>query len=140
MAAIIGRHFEIGLLAKTLGEEAETVEEHLLPALQVGLIRAWQRGFAFDHDLVRKTLYRQVPTTRRRRLHGFIGHALETQRQAQTAQQLSNLAFHLTRSGDRQRFIQALGAAPQCRLRFSHDPNYATDILQNGCSLKPRCR
>ena len=105
-AAILGRQFEIGVLAEALGQDAESLEEDLSPAVQARLIRQDQRGFAFSHDLIREALYQQVPLTRRRRLHGLIGHALEARHQAQDAQHLSTLAFHFTRSGDRERGIR----------------------------------
>lgn len=106
-AAIIGRTFDIELLAETAGQEAEAVEESLAEAVQAHLIRAdGAGGFTFSHDKIRETLYEEVTSVRRRRLHSEIGRALEEQQEGweQTGtQRLAELAFHFARSGDRAR-------------------------------------
>lgn len=104
-AAVIGRQFEIDFLADVVGQEVEPVELLLAAAVQARLIRLEPRGFTFTHDMIRQVLYQQVPLIRRQRLHGFIGHALENRRQRRSAQQLGNLAFHFSHSGDRERGI-----------------------------------
>jgi predicted ATPase len=104
-AAILGRTFEVGLLAGVIGQDEEAVDEALLDAVRAGLLspRAdGADGYAFAHDKIRETLYEEVSTVRRRRLHGFIGRALE-QRGEDSAGDLAALAFHFTRSGDRAR-------------------------------------
>jgi DNA-binding CsgD family transcriptional regulator len=133
-AAILGRQFESELLAEILGEETETVEGHLLPAVEAGLIRPWQRGFAFGHDLIREALYQQVPITRAQRLHGVIGRAFEARQRTQTAQQLSNLAFHFTRSGDRRRGIRYAQSAAESALR-AYAPKEAMGHYQSALDL-----
>lgn len=103
-AALIGRTFEVTFLAEVLGQEAEAVEESLLAAVRAGLIREDSPGtFTFSHDKGRECLYTEVTSTRRRRLHGFIGRILETQADRGSAQHLADLAFHFTQSGDRRR-------------------------------------
>jgi ATP/maltotriose-dependent transcriptional regulator MalT len=103
-AAILGRTFDLPLLAEVAGQEEVVVEERLIPAVQAGLLRALPpETFAFSHDKIRECLYAQVMPTRRKRLHGFIGHALERRGDKQGAQHLANLAFHFARSGDRER-------------------------------------
>ena len=133
-AAIIGRHFEIGLLAEALGQEAESVEAKLSPAVQAHLIRHDRHGFAFSHDLIREALYQQVTSTRRQRLHGFIGHALEERHRTRDAQQLSNLAFHFTRSGDRERGIRYAQLAAEEALR-AYAPKEAIRHYQTSLDL-----
>lgn len=103
-AAIIGRAFELGLLAEAAGREPEPVEEHLRTAMQTGLIRArGETSFIFSHDKIRECLYLDVTAVRRGRLHGFIGRALEARTEPMDAQRLADLAFHFARSGDRAR-------------------------------------
>src|SRR5205085_11603512 len=80
IAAIIGRTFDLSLLAEVEGQEGEALEELLLEAVRARLVRADQKGvFTFSHDKIRETLYAEVSTSRRRRLHEAIGRVLEAQ-------------------------------------------------------------
>ncbi len=56
-AAVIGRTFDVELLAEALGQEAELVEERLKEAVQAYLIRVGETGsFIFSHDKIRECL------------------------------------------------------------------------------------
>jgi DNA-binding CsgD family transcriptional regulator/tetratricopeptide (TPR) repeat protein len=107
-AAIIGRTFDASLLADVAGQDAEKVEEQLRQAVQARLLRTDQGDvFRFTHDKIRECLYDEITALRRRRLHGFIGRALEARRERSAsvpgAQQVADLAFHFGQSGDRER-------------------------------------
>src|SRR5205823_3356785 len=103
-ASIVGRTFELELLADVAGLDAELVEERLHEAVRARLIRAGDVGcFTFSHDKIRECLYEDVTTMRRRRLHGVIGGALEARAAPMGAHRLAELAFHFARSGDRAR-------------------------------------
>jgi ATP/maltotriose-dependent transcriptional regulator MalT len=103
-AAILGRTFDLALLAEVEGQAAEEVEGRLLEATRAGLLRPLApETFTFSHDKIRECLYSQITPLRRKRLHGFIGHALERRTDQDSAQQLASLAFHFARSGDRER-------------------------------------
>src|SRR5439155_5689573 len=103
-AAIVGRAFDVALLAAVAGQEPEAVEEHLRAAARARLLRAdGAEAFSFGHDKIRECLYEEVTAVRRRRLHGLIGRALETQDEPAGPQRLAELAFHFARSGDRAR-------------------------------------
>jgi DNA-binding CsgD family transcriptional regulator len=106
-AALLGRTFDLTLLAQVGGQTEEAVEERLLEAARAGLLRAMTPTlFAFSHDKIRECLYSEVTPLRRKRLHGFIGQALETQMDQKSAQHLTSLAFHFSRSGDRERGLR----------------------------------
>jgi DNA-binding CsgD family transcriptional regulator/DNA replicative helicase MCM subunit Mcm2 (Cdc46/Mcm family) len=106
-AAIIGRTFDIALLAEVADQDREAVEEHLQKAGQARLIRSEQPGtFTFSHDTIRACLYDEMSSARRTRLHTLIGRRLELRLDHSDAHQLAELAFHFARSGDRE-----LGAA-----------------------------
>ncbi len=118
VAAIIGRSFELSLLARVEGQELEAVEKCLLAAERARLVRAEQAGrFLFSHDKIRECLYAEVSTSRRRRLHGSIGQLLEAsydQEQAMRTSHLAELAFHFACSGDQERGVHySLRAAAQ---------------------------
>src|SRR5204863_236891 len=104
VASIIGRVFDVSLLAEVEGQEIEAAEERLLVAARAGLLSADQKGvFTFSHDKIRETLYAEVSTSRRQRLHGAIGRALEARDNAKSSYRLAELAFHFARSNDRER-------------------------------------
>ncbi|MGA7670413.1 MAG: AAA family ATPase, partial [Nitrolancea sp.] len=115
VAAIIGREFEVTLLASAAGEPRGDVEERLKLPLRVALIeQVSETHYAFKHDKIRECLYSQVTPLRRERLHGFIGHALESHGAAHNAHVLAELAYHFARSGDRGKgAIYAIRAAEQ---------------------------
>jgi len=102
-AAIIGRTFDIALLAGVVDQDREAVEEQLQQAEQARLIRSEQAGtFTFSHDTIRACLYDEVSSARRTRLHTLIGRRLELRLDHRDAHQLAELAFHFARSGDRE--------------------------------------
>jgi predicted ATPase len=77
-AASIGREFDAALLAAVAELPLEQTEEWLRTACSAKLVRADPAGiFAFGHDKIRESLYEEVTAARRRRLHAFIGQALE---------------------------------------------------------------
>jgi DNA-binding CsgD family transcriptional regulator/tetratricopeptide (TPR) repeat protein len=115
VAAIVGRGFEPSLLAEVLRGDAEAVEARLAVAVAASLLRREGDGFAFAHDKVRECLYVAVTPTRRRRLHGAIGAALEGAGPA-GARRLADLAFHFTRSHDRARGAEYAGRAAEAAL------------------------
>src|SRR2546429_703906 len=103
-AAILGRTFAGSFLAEVMGKDEELVEEGLLTTVRAGVLRSdLPEMYTFSHDTLRECLYSEVTSTRRRRLHGFIGRVLEARLDQEDAQQLAQLAFHFARSGDRVR-------------------------------------
>ncbi len=126
IAAVIGRTFNVSLLAAVEGQEVEPVEEIILEAVHAGLVRVEQTGlFTFSHDKIRETLYAEVSASRRRRLHGIIGQALEAhcdQDGVTSILMLAELAFHFSQSGDRKRGVNySLLAAEQALRSFATD-------------------
>ena len=109
VAAIIGRTFDLALLAAVEEQEIETVEEYLHEAEQARLIQSTEMGaFMFCHDKIRECLYTEVSTSRRRRLHEAVGRTLEffyEQGILKSHTPLVDLAFHFTRSNDREQGI-----------------------------------
>jgi predicted ATPase len=83
IAAVVGRVYEPTLLALVASLDVERTEELLLIAVRAQLVRQGAEGaFAFAHDMVRETLYADVGSIRRRKLHQAIGEALEAHPQA----------------------------------------------------------
>jgi DNA-binding CsgD family transcriptional regulator len=101
-ASIIGRSFEVTLLAAVMGEETVTVERRLLNAQQARLVREVLPGtFQFSHDTIRECLYMQVGSAERQLRHEAIGRRLESSSADNSARRQAELAFHFARSPDR---------------------------------------
>lgn len=146
IAAIIGRTFDLELLAAIEAKEIEVVEEQLREATYTRLILDNQQGtLTFSHDNIRECLYAEVSTSRRRRLHGSIGHLLEERYASAkmlSVQHLAELAFHFTRSPDRAKGIKySQRAAVQALQTFAAEEamnNYRTALDLLGSEEKPR--
>jgi len=123
IAAIIGRTFDLSLLATVEGREAEGIEERLLEAEHARLVTTDQTGmFKFSHDKIRECLYAEVSASRRQRLHNAIGQTLEVRyekEQTKSIYQLAELAFHFTQSGDRIRGVTYSQLAAELALQSS---------------------
>lgn len=105
-AALLGRSFDVPLLAKVSAGDAEATEELLRTAARLRLLTAmpdWR--FAFSHDAIRTCLYDGINLTRRRHLHGQRGLLVEARGGTRDAHCLAELAFHFVRSGDQARGV-----------------------------------
>ncbi len=106
LAAVIGRQFDVALLAKI----AETSEDAVLDALDeataaalVSEVRGGAEQFTFRHALIRTTLYEELSATRRARLHQRVGEALEELVSTTPGARIEELAYHwlaATRAAD----------------------------------------
>jgi class 3 adenylate cyclase/tetratricopeptide (TPR) repeat protein len=93
-AAVIGRDFGRNLLTSVVDVDAEAVLDALEEAEDARLVAGTGgRGdrYNFVHALVRSTLYDEIPTTRRLRLHRRIGETLEA---GDIERHLDELAYH----------------------------------------------
>jgi predicted ATPase len=107
VAAVLGRTFDLRLLARVLDEDAEPVEERLLRAAERALLHSTAPGtFRFAHDTIREFLYARLPSTTRQRYHEAAGLVLERALERSISRQLAELAFHFARSADGRRALQ----------------------------------
>jgi tetratricopeptide (TPR) repeat protein len=97
LAAVIGRQFDVALLAKV----AETSEDAVLDALDeataaalVSDVRGTPDTFTFRHALIRTTLYEELTAPRRSRLHRRVGEALEDLTRTTPGARVAELAHH----------------------------------------------
>lgn len=105
-ASIIGREFDVSLLASVLERSAAELRAELLPVVEYGLLQSsigQPDRLAFVHALVREVLYESIEEARAAALHGRIGLALEALSEAdpaswQQAEQLPALAHHFHRA------------------------------------------
>jgi DNA-binding SARP family transcriptional activator len=94
-AGVIGRSFDLDVLAGAAGLDEDEVLDGLDPALAAGLVREDGIGrYLFGHALVRDAIYGSVGTTRRARAHARVAEALEG-----SADRESEIARHWLAAG-----------------------------------------
>ncbi len=96
IAAVIGRDFSLRVLQQVSGRDTDDVLDALEDCIEARLVdeRAGIGQYRFSHALVRETLYAQLRTSRRVRLHGHVGESLERAYAADLATHASELAYH----------------------------------------------
>jgi len=96
-ATVIGREFRLAPLGRATGVEGEALLEVIDQALVAGLIEPRPPAatvFRFAHGLVWKTIYADLGTAERARLHGAVGEAMEQIYEGELEGRLSELAHH----------------------------------------------
>jgi DNA-binding CsgD family transcriptional regulator len=96
VAAIVGREFSLSLLERIDGHSQIELLDLLDDAIRAHLVvegTALGR-FRFSHALVQETLYEELPSAQRVRLHQSVGRALEEASAGSPAPPLAELAFH----------------------------------------------
>jgi DNA-binding winged helix-turn-helix (wHTH) protein/tetratricopeptide (TPR) repeat protein len=97
VAAVIGREFSVALLGRVAGLAVERVLADLAEALAARVVDEAPGGlgrYAFHHALIRQTLYEELSTPERARLHARAGEALEAIAGADLEPHLDELAHH----------------------------------------------
>jgi len=99
-AAVIGREFGLDALERVTQIEGDRLLE-LIEEAEAARVIEEVRGerntigrYSFSHALIRETLYGELSTTRRVRLHKQIGETLESLYAADIDAHLSELAYH----------------------------------------------
>ncbi len=98
VAAVIGREFDLHLLQRASRLTPARLLEVLREAAAVGVIAelpATPRRYSFAHELVRETLYDDLPPARRLELHREVGRLLESVYEDDLDPHLSEIARHL---------------------------------------------
>lgn len=139
IAAVIGREFSLDVLARACAPRSEdTVVEALDAAIDARIVEESMSGvYQFTHTLVRVTLYDELRTGLRRRLHHAVGEAIETVHRRDVQPVLTDLAYHFRAAslgGDVERAIDYATRAGQSAdnaLAFED----ATALFQNALDV-----
>lgn len=158
-ASVIGREFEVPLLAAVVAAElpAAAVRDAVLQAideaLMVRLIEpieaqaapARLRRYRFVHSLVREVVYEGLGTSRQAQLHARVGAALE--RMGPAGARPSELAHHFANAGDAENAVRyATAAAEQATAVMAYEAaaasyELALSVLGTAAETAPRrCR
>jgi class 3 adenylate cyclase len=96
-AAVIGRTFDLGLLAKLVEIGETELLDELEQAVGASLLAESTEKvgrFSFAHALISRTLYDGLGATRRARMHQLVAEALEDLYGTDSEEQLGELALH----------------------------------------------
>ena len=126
-ASVIGRGFDLAVLAGVAGAEEDDVLDALDPAVAAGLVREEAIGsFLFGHALVRDALYGGISATRRARAHARVAEALEAD-----PARVSETAWHWLSAGPpaaARAWRAAAAAAADARRVHAHEQ--AAELLR----------
>ncbi len=121
-AAVIGRDFRVGTLARVAGCDHQSLIELLdvarAPGLVVEVPGAIGR-FRFTHGLIRETLYAELETADHIRLHRKAGEALH-EVHGEDPEHLAELAYHFAQAapgGDAERALEYAARAGREAMR-----------------------
>jgi eukaryotic-like serine/threonine-protein kinase len=98
VAAVLGREFDLHLLQRTSGLTPARLLAVLREAAAVGVVAelpSTARRCTFEHELMRETLYEDLPPARRLELHHEVGRLLESAYGDDLDPHLSEIARHL---------------------------------------------
>jgi class 3 adenylate cyclase/tetratricopeptide (TPR) repeat protein len=109
-AAVVGRVFWVGAVARLGGSQ---VEEQLEGLIEKGFARerdtsaiAGERELIFHHSLTRDVAYESIPRGRRREAHGLVIDWLEAATAGRDEEFAEILANHATRAEDAERVVR----------------------------------
>jgi class 3 adenylate cyclase/tetratricopeptide (TPR) repeat protein len=128
VAAVIGRDFDLRVIAATTTLSPERIIDALAESERGGVIaedRNQPGTYAFAHDLVRATLYEDLPTTRRMELHRTVGGELEDMFREDLEPHLAEIAHHLAQAapiGESERAVDySVRAADRARAVLAYE-------------------
>jgi DNA-binding SARP family transcriptional activator len=116
LAAVVGRRFESAVLERIGELHGETLEQALDEAAAARLVREEPRApgrYAFAHALIRQTLYEELSSARRVRLHARVAAALEEL----DAADVGTIAHHLYEAAPAGQAQQAIAYARRAAAR-----------------------
>jgi DNA-binding SARP family transcriptional activator len=132
VAAVVGREFDLDLLERVADLDGIDVLSALEEGVDAQLVREEPGSpgrYGFAHPLVRETLYEELSTTRRVRLHAAVADALERAYAGEPEAHLAEIAVHRLAGSARdvRRAVDvALRAARQCLAQLAYDEAAAT--------------
>ncbi len=99
VAALVGRVFDVDVVARACGLDVDRTIEILEAALATRLVVAeGPEQYRFAHAIVTETLYGDLSPARQARLHGRVGEATETAYTADLEPHYTALAHHYGRA------------------------------------------
>ena len=121
LAAALGRDFSLSLLVEASDLEADTVVVAVDELWRHRIVREFQDGYDFSHDLLRDAAYAMVSPPRRWLLHRRLAQALELMQAGGSDAVAAQLAEQYRLAGNRERaLVYYLQAADATASVFAH--------------------
>jgi DNA-binding SARP family transcriptional activator/tetratricopeptide (TPR) repeat protein len=96
VAAVLGRDFELAVLAEVADVTPQRTLAMLADAVAAGIVEEGESGrYTFTHALFREVLYRELAPDRRARLHQQAGESIERLFAPGPGARLADIAHHL---------------------------------------------
>jgi predicted ATPase len=112
VASVIGRDFELSLLAAASELDEDTLLDVLDQACDATLIENVEGNrYTFVHALIEHTLYDSISPARRARLHRGVAEAIEAQIRGRTEGRAAELAYHWAQAAVPEDLNKAVGYA-----------------------------
>jgi DNA-binding CsgD family transcriptional regulator/tetratricopeptide (TPR) repeat protein len=102
VAAVHGRHFGAREIAAAMNADVQSVLTIVEPAVQAGIVQSSadaSGSYQFTHALIRETIYEDLPTVERLRLHALAGDALTAVHSGHMEPALTRIAHHYHQAG-----------------------------------------
>lgn len=100
VAAFIGERFGLSELSAAVRRTVEDLTTRLGEAIRSGILAGDERGFRFEHTLVREVLRDATPPERRREIHRDLAAVLEDHYASDPNEHAMEIASHLIGAGD----------------------------------------
>jgi class 3 adenylate cyclase/tetratricopeptide (TPR) repeat protein len=122
-ASVLGQAFMFDDLQQVDGRPEAEIERALEEAVAAGLVReAGNDSYAFNHNLIQQSLYAELSSRRKRRLHVAAGDTLERASPVVRERRLAELALHFQKAGAPERALPyTMLVGDRAAAAFSHD-------------------
>ncbi len=139
VAAAMGREFDVDVLQQVAGiDEDELIEalEHAARARLVTEVQGATGRFAFTHALIRETVYDELSSPRRVRLHSRLAEVIERiTPDGASESRLAELAYHFTQAASAGFIDKAVEYATRAGDQASHALAHEEAIRLFGMAL-----
>jgi class 3 adenylate cyclase/tetratricopeptide (TPR) repeat protein len=110
LAAVIGRDFDVGLLATVAQVDEDEVIDLCDAAVAAAVLQTTDRAdrYTFAHALIEHTLYVGLSPARRARAHRAVAEAIESVARPDDAERVGELAHHWNAAGEPTASVKAL--------------------------------
>jgi DNA-binding CsgD family transcriptional regulator len=132
VASVLGREFTVSELAAMTGRPAGQLLPAIAPTLQAEVLAEVDDRLVFRHDVLRQTVYQDIPVSLRQALHRDAAAALRG-----AGASLARVAGHYAASAERgdEEAVEALTAA--AAQLFTTAPGAAADLAVRALGLLP---
>ncbi|MEJ2130738.1 MAG: hypothetical protein P8Y95_03735, partial [Gammaproteobacteria bacterium] len=132
-AAVVAPRIDVASIARLTGLDAMRVTDALVDAERLAILQGAGSGFRFSHDLVARSIYKEISPARRQVMHRRVAELLEQDTEIDL-KLAADLAHHASQSGDSGLAARAMVSAGRLCLRFFANDE-ALSLARRGLQL-----